>query len=151
MRTPHRDEREARQTARYLVALRELEAYADSHRFEGPGSFHAWERLNVLIGRLRYLFDAYELEGSVGPVREAVEQFQADLEGCHVRPDAGLVFKLGQFLADLEQPPSVAVLTTRIPPPVGARWPEHYMTVRPEELQALIAERQAPSPYPPGA
>lgn len=151
MRTPHLGEYEARQTARYLAALRELEAYADSHRFEGAGSFHAWERLNVLIGRLRYLFDAYELEGDVHPVREEIARFQADLERCHVRPDAGLVFKLGQFLADLEQPPSLTVLTTRVPPPVGASWPDDYLTVRPEELEALLGERTPPSPWPPGA
>ena len=68
-----------RQTHRYQSALQELDRCAALQSLDGPGSFYQWERLSLLTERLRGLFDAFELEGDLGPLAEAVEVYQADL------------------------------------------------------------------------
>ena len=143
-----------RQTTRYATALDELDRYAELHRFEGIGSFYAWERLNMLVGRLRAQYDAFELEGDLDPVREAIEGYQRDLWRHHIKPDQGINARLGELLSGLEAEapaPTLDVLVSTVPMAPGAHWPEQLLTVRPEELQALLAQRTTPQGPPPAA
>lgn len=143
-----------RQTIRYATALDGLERYAEYQKFEGIGSFYAWERLKLLIGRLRGHYDAFELEGDIDPVREAIDGYQRDLWRHHIKPDQGLNARLFDMVAGLEAeaaPPCVDVLVSTVAAAPGARWPEHLLAVRPEELQAILAQRNAVHSPPPVA
>lgn len=129
-------------TARYLATVTEMEHYADLQRFEGAGSFYAWERLNLLIGKLRDHYDLFELEGDAGPVRREVERFQADLGRLQVKPDAWVAGRLSELLDCLEEPvPVVSILTSVIPAvPLGAA-SSGFLAIKPEDLQALLERR----------
>jgi hypothetical protein len=140
-----------RQTTRYATALDELDRYAEFHRFEGISSFYHWERLKILANRLRALYDAFELEGDLGPVRDEVDGYQRDLWRHHIKPDQGVNARLQELLAGLEaeQAPRIDVLVSTVPMVQTADWPEHLLTVRPDELQALLEARastQGPNP-----
>lgn len=144
-----------RQTTRYATALDELDRYAELHRFEGIGSFYAWERLNMLVGRLRAQYDAFELEGDLAPLRQAIEGYQRDLWRHHIKPDQGVNARLSELLNGLEAEapaPAVEILVSTVPMAAGANWPQELLAVRPEELQALLADRrQVPQGPPPAA
>jgi hypothetical protein len=134
------------QTTRYLSALAELAAYADLHRFEGAGSFYAWERLNALIQRLREHYDHYELEGDAAPVRRAIESFQDDMTRLHVKADAWVVGHLAELLGWLETGTDVTlnVLTSVVPVVPGAELSKGYLAVHPDALEALLKKRTNP-------
>lgn len=126
-----------RQTERYQRTLAELAQQAASHPFQGAGAFFAWERLNTLIARLERAFDAYELEGDMGPAEAAIQAYGQDLARFHLQPLPAVMDVLQRFTADLVTP--VLEIETRSVPPV--QWPSGYLAVRPEELEAYIQER----------
>lgn len=129
-------------TARYMASVAQLETYADLHRFEGAGSFYAWERLNILIGRLRGHYDHFELEGDAAPVRQEIERFQGDLVRLKVKPDAWVTSHLTELMVCLEdETPDIAILTSVIPAVPTADWPKGYLTVKPEDLEALLKQQ----------
>jgi hypothetical protein len=133
------------------MALDELDRYAELHRFEGISSFYHWERLTILANRLRALYDAFELEGDLGPVREAIDHYRHDLWRHHIKPDQGVNARLHEFLEALEaaQAPEVELIVSTVPMVPTAEWPSHLLAVRPEELQALLEERSSPQgPHP---
>lgn len=140
-----------RQTTRYTATLDELERYAEFHRFQGPGSFYAWERLNSLVGRLRAQFDAFELEGDVAPLQEAIDTYQRDLWRHHIKPDQGVNARLYGLVDGLAQDAELEVLVSTVPMAVEPTWSDRMLTVRPETLQALLAERGSPQGPPPAA
>jgi hypothetical protein len=138
-----------RQTTRYATALDELDGYAEFHRFQGAGAFFAWERLKGLVAQLRANYDRFELEGDIDPVRAAIDTYQRDLWAHHIKPDQGINARLYELVSGLEAEASVPVidvLVATVPAAPGARWPEHLLAVRPEDLRALLAERSSPPP-----
>lgn len=140
-----------RQTTRYATALDELDRYAELHRFEGISSFYHWERLKILANRLRSLYDAFELEGDLTPVRQEVDDYQRDLWRHHIKPDQGVNARLQEMLSGLEpdEAPRLDVLVSTVAMAQTAQWPSSLLTVRPEELQALMEARaSAQGPYP---
>ena len=139
-------------TTHFLASVAELETYANLHRFEGAGSFYAWERLNALISQLRGHYDIFELEGDAAPVRREVERYQADLGRLKVKPDPWVVGHLTALMDCLEDDtPDFAILTSVIPVAPSGNTPKGYLAVTPEALEALLKQRSEPPSLPPGA
>lgn len=136
-----------RQTARYESLLSELAEHAELQAFAGAAGYYAHQRLLALVARLRAVYDLYELEGDVVPVREAIDAYHADLRDHQLRPDPSVSGVLARFLEDLTPRLPVLQVETRIAQPsVVGRWPEGLLAVSPEELQALheVLQDRAP-------
>ena len=125
-----------RKITSYETTLEELAELSRTQAFAGQAGFFGWERLEGLRHQLRQAYDAYELEGNVAPVRQAIEGYLADLATRQVRPDARVYGCLERFLADLERP-DLDVATHVVDPAVVGRWPSEILTITPEELVAL--------------
>ena len=128
-----------RQTHRYQSALQELDRCAALQSLDDPGSFYQWERLSLLTDRLRGLFDAFELEGDLAPVAEAVETYQSDLAQRGLRPDREVERRLDALWTDLvaHQPERVDVLVTTVPQAAPTGHPDGLLAISPEALEAL--------------
>jgi hypothetical protein len=137
----------ARQTARYESAVAELAEHADLLAFQGPAGLYAWNRLEALVQRLRDLYDDYELEGDVAPVRREVEDYLHDLSDHQLRPDPGVSACLLRFVNELT-PDAITIETRQATPAPG--WPNGLLAISPAELQALheaLQERTHPQTY----
>jgi hypothetical protein len=127
-----------RQTVRYESALAELAEHAELQAFQGPAGFYAWRRLEALVDQLRAVYDEYELEGDVAPVRRAVQAYFDDLNDHQVRPETFLTTFLDRFLNDLNPAPLVVDIDTRLAGPEDShQWPSGILAVSAEELRAL--------------
>ncbi|MDB5100260.1 MAG: hypothetical protein JWM80_4681 [Cyanobacteria bacterium RYN_339] len=130
----------ARETARYETALAELEEHVGLQAFQGAAGFYAWGRLDALVNRLGRLYDAYELEGDVAPVRHEVDAYLADLAALQLRPDPWVTAHLARFVDDLQAGTAVLTVETRVA--AAPQWPTGILAVSPEELKALHASLQ---------
>ena len=91
----------ARETATYETALAELAEHVELQAFQGTAGLYAHQRLGALVTRLNRLYDAYELEGDVAPVRREVDAYLADLAAHQLRPDPWVTAKLARFVEAL--------------------------------------------------
>lgn len=129
----------ARETATYETALAELAEHVELQAFQGTAGLYAHGRLNALVSRLGRLYDAYELEGDVAPVRHEVDAYLADLAAHQLRPDAWVTTKLARFVEALQNERATLVLETRVAAERPAPWPDGLLAISPQELQALHA------------
>jgi hypothetical protein len=128
----------ARETARYETALAELAEHAELQAFHGTAGLYAQHRLQALVGRLGRLYDGYELEGDVAPVRHEVDAYLADLAAHQLRPDPWVTARLQRFVDGLQGAPTL-MIETRIAAEAPAGWPDGVLAVSPQELAALHA------------
>lgn len=129
----------ARKTDRFEAALADLIAHVEAQGFEVRGGFYAWDRMKVLVSRLQRALDYYELEGDVLPVREALDAYGVELANKALRPDAWVVGRVGQLVAELEAPS--LELEVRVAGLPSGEWPAAVLAVHPDELARLMRER----------
>jgi hypothetical protein len=134
-----------RQTNRFQSAILELDRCAALQPLNRPGEFYQWERLSLLTERLKGLFDAFELEGDLGPVAEAVAAYQADLATRGLQPDREVERRLDSLWQDLvaQQPERVDVLVSTVPAAPPTSRPDGLLAVSPETLEAILKNRSA--------
>jgi hypothetical protein len=129
----------ARETATYETALAELAEHAELQAFQGTAGLYAHGRLEALVNRLSRLYDAYELEGDVAPVRREVDAYLTDLAAHQLRPDPWVTARLQRFVEALQTGRASLTLETRIAAERPPSWPDGLLAVSPQELQALHA------------
>jgi hypothetical protein len=131
----------AQKTERFETALADLSAHVEAQGFEVRGGFYAWDRMKVLVGRLQRALDYWELEGDAAPVRDELGAYRADLGNMGLKPDAWVVGRLNQLVAELEAPTSLVELEVRVAGVPGGDWPATLLAVHPDELERLLRAR----------